>query len=339
MKKISNLKPIPAVLLATFALSACGGGGGDSASDENSNATQTTTTPTSNDGNNGNGGGTTTQPPAPTPMTISVDTSTAAIDELDSTVFVITANDVEGTLAADTSGYTGDGTVTTAINGSVITITYQAAELQRDAIETIPVVVTDDDDTENASLTITLTNASAEAVIEDYQTLASAAENTAALTSDIALIGKSYAAIQYLVGDINRSQKNGFDSSIDTAVEAATSLFENDESVVTPDYIAAQITKYQNGELNESALVEAQAEALRFIAQTNTNLLSLINDVAEGSSTTPALPDYMVTVQGKGVSGFIGNPTYGEWRDETWVFSDDYSIIADAASTPCFSAE
>lgn len=321
MKTNRSLK-FATIALVALGLSACGGGGGSDTVTENG-------TPSTGNGN-GNGGTTT-----PTAMTGSIDQSSASIAENGSTEFVITTKDKDQALDVTVSSQPSVGSVDYSVSGDTVSITYTVGDITQASSGDFTIQVQDKDDTLEYSVSIAIENTSAEAVIAQAQALITTVE-AQSFTNDIELVGESYVALQFIGGDIDGATKTTHTNKLSDAVSALKTTLYSGSGALSKDALSDSITAYQNGSKDETALQSSIDDVIAQVNEPAASLLAVINEISEASGNTPALPSYKVTVSSEAVSGFIGNSDYGQWEGETWVFADNYSIVEDAASTPCF---
>lgn len=317
MKTTRSLK-FATIALVALGLSACGGGGGSDTVKNNSNPPA------------GGNGGTTT----PTAMTGSIDQTSASIGENGSADFVITTKDKDQALNVEITAST-TGSVDYTVNGDVVSVSYSVGDIQSETTASFSVAVKDKDDTLEYTITVDVANTSAEAVIASAQAVVSSIE-AQSFGSDLELVGDSYIALQFIGGDINGATKASHKAQLSNAISTMqTSLYSGEQSLASLK-LGDDIAAYQNGSIDEGTLANNTQFALSKVNASAEALLSVLNDIADASANTPALPSYTVTATSESVSGLIGNDDYGQWDDETWVFADKYSILEDAASTPCF---
>lgn len=303
--------------IALTQVTACGGGSNANSSDGSVNP------PTD------------TNPPVTKDMTVTSSVETINSGENEEVTFTLTAHDKTGTLSVDLSQYSGIGTVSSTISGSTISVTYSLPEMDNNASEDIPITVKDSDDEVAFSIPVSAINTSGEIILEKVKALRNAIEERS-VYNDILLAAKSYSAMQYLNGEISKSTSIKQSESLASAKSESFMWGFDVYMDVNVGRIDERITNYENSEISEPELETLFYSIRDKLSNGAAYLIDAANGIAEQSGSTAPFPSYIVSVSPLGVSGFIANEKYGSWQGDSWVFKQEYQLLNQVVTSPCY---
>ncbi|CCQ11036.1 hypothetical protein PALB_19100 [Pseudoalteromonas luteoviolacea B = ATCC 29581] len=276
-----------------------------------------------------------TNPPVNKDMTVTSSVERINLGESEEVTFTLTAHDETGTLSVDLSQYAGIGSVSSVINGSIISVTYSLPVLNNNASEDIPITVKDSDDEIAFSVPVSAINTSGEIILNKVKVLRNTIEQQT-VYNDILLAAKSYSAMQYLNGEISKSTSIKQSESLASAKSESFMWGFDVYMDVNVGRIDERIANYQNSEIAEPELETLFYSIRDKLTNGAAYLIEAANEIAEQSGNTSPFPSYIVSASSLGVSGFIGNEQYGSWEGDTWVFKQEYQLLNQVVTSPCY---
>ena len=301
------------ILFSVLFLSACGGGGGDNSASNNSGSSV-----------------------APPSLSISAGASNPVTENSKGSISVTyqNASGVVSLAVSDINTNVSSAAVSVKADSNQKSVTVEVAELVRDGQVSFTVTGTDaSGKSDNANVTVSLTNTSVNAVLGELALLQTELPNLLDVTQGRAVLDRMNE-VAILTGIKTTSDVAA--QSISTDPDLKTKL---ETALVGGDFSS----RYSSGELDESSLISIVDTALTDLAHYSQGVYAQVVEVQGelgGNMFAPVTEtaSFTIDTDKSTVSQFWGNDRLGSTHGAQWQFNDSFAYleaIVFPESLPC----